>query len=325
MAFLANVHLSCFLLSYLVAFGGELLQLLRKPSGVVRWILIAAAAAGLVAHTSYLIARSQTSGLPPLVGSSHDWLLVLAWLVAVIYLLTVCLQVRIALSLFVLPWLIALVVMAVFVEDSKEVTDRAAAAHRWGMLHASTLVLGMCTVVAATLCALMYLVQYRRLRGPGRPWLQRLQLPNLEQLTSLNRTLVISTVLLLTVGLVTGVILGTSSVKSPVSSFRWTDPIVVSTTVIWLLMVLCLGWLLKRKEQTGRQIARLTFFAGVFLLLTIFGLILLTGGVHGRTDLPADSRVADARQGDASLADARLAGFPPADANLAYHGGSLVG
>ncbi|MCR9201784.1 MAG: cytochrome c biogenesis protein [Planctomycetaceae bacterium] len=292
MAFLANVHLSCFLLSYLVAMGGELFQLLRKPSSLVRGILITVAAAGLVAHTSYLVARSKDSGLPPLVGSSHDWLLVLAWLVAVIYLITVCFQARIAVSLFVLPWLIALVTMAVFVEDAKEAVDRVAAAHRWGMLHASTLVLGMGTVVAATLCALMYLIQFRRLRG-GKSWLQRLRLPNLEQLTAINRSLVISTVILLTIGLVTGVILGTNSIKDETSSFRWSDPIVVSTSIIWLLMVVCLGWLLKKKEQTGRQVARLTFFAGAFLLLTIFGLILLTGGVHGRSDDPAQTAHSD--------------------------------
>lgn len=296
MAFLSNVHLSCFLLSYLVAFGGELFLLLRKPSTLVRGILITAAGAGLLAHTSYLVSRSQSSGLPPLVGSSHDWLLVLAWLVAVIYLLTVCFQARIAVSLFVLPGLIGLVAMAVFVEDAADSVDRAAATHRWGMLHASTLVLGMGTVAAATLCALMYLVQYRRLRG-GRTWLQRLQLPNLEQLTSLNRLLVISTVILLTIGLVTGVILGTSGSNNQESSFRWSDPIVVSTSVIWVLMVGCLGWLLNKKEQTGRQVARLTFFAGAFLLLTIFGLILLTGGVHGRDEAAVTARVVTTQGG----------------------------
>ena len=37
------------------------------------------AVAGLTAHTIYLVMRSQKSGLPPLLSSSQDWMLVLAW------------------------------------------------------------------------------------------------------------------------------------------------------------------------------------------------------------------------------------------------------
>ena len=280
MAFLAKVHLSCFLLSYLVAFGGELFQLLRKRTGWTRGIIATAAAAGLLAHTAYLVNRSLSSGLPPLVGSSHDWLLVLAWLGAVIYTLTVCFQTRMAISLFILPVLLGLVILAVFVEDASEAVDRAAASYRWGLLHAFTLVLGMATVAAATLCAFMYLLQYQKLRG-AKSRLHRLQLPSLELLTSVNRALVVTTVLMLTVGLVTGVILGVLASGSS-SSFRWTDPIVLATSVIWVLLVSYLAWLLPKKEQTGRQVARLTLVAGCFLLLTVFGLMLLSGGVHGK-------------------------------------------
>lgn len=281
MAFLAKVHLSCFLLSYLAAFGGELVQLLRKRTGLTRGLIVTFAAAGLLAHSAYLVNRSLSSGLPPLVGSSHDWLLVLAWLGAVIYTLTVCFQTRIAVSLFILPVLLGLVLLAVFVEDSNEAVDKATAAYRWGLLHASTLVLGMGTVAAATLCAFMYLLQYQKLRG-AKSVLHKLQLPSLERLTSLNRTLVVTTVMMLTVGLVTGVILGVGA-SGASSSFRWSDPIVLATTVIWVFLVLYLGWLLPKKEQTGRQVARLTLVAGGFLLLTIFGLMLLSGGVHRKT------------------------------------------
>ena len=55
MTFLSNVQLSCFLLSYLVAFGGEIIQLLRQRTSAVRWVLLIATLAGLVAHTAYLL------------------------------------------------------------------------------------------------------------------------------------------------------------------------------------------------------------------------------------------------------------------------------
>jgi len=277
--FLSRVHLSCFLLSYLVAFGGELFRLLRGKQSYIRLVLIIAGAAGLLAHTAYLVNRSLASGLPPLVGSSHDWLLVLAWLGGLLYVLAVTTHEKLAIGIFLLPVTIGLVVMALFVDAAT--TDGARhAAHRWGMLHAATLVVGMGCVAAATICALMYLVQYQKLRG-GNRWLHRLQLPNLERLTLLNRWLVVGTVAMLTVGLLTGFILAAIQKDGVPNTFRWSDPIVAGTVVVWGIMVATLVWLLTRKEQTGRQVARLTLVAGGFLLLTVFGLMLLSGGVHG--------------------------------------------
>ena len=132
----------------------------------------------------------------------------------------------------------------------------------------------------------MYLLQYQKLRG-SKSKLHRLQLPSLERLTSLNRWLVISTVVMLTVGLLTGVILGASK-KAAGSSFQWLDPVVIGTSVVWLFMVGYLLWLLTQKEQSGRQVARLTLMAGAFLLFTIFGLMLLAGGVHGSSATAAE-------------------------------------
>lgn len=275
---LAHVQYSCILLSYLAAFGGEIFQLLRQRTSWTRGWLIVFAAAGMVAHTAYLINRSSVSGLPPLVGSSHDWLLVFAWLAAFIYLLVVVASARAAVSLFVLPTLIALVTIAAFVDDSSQMTDRETAVYWWSITHASTLVIGLASMAAATVCALMYLIQYQKLRGRN-SWLHRLQLPNLEQLTEVNRRLVLGTVVMLTVGLFTGLVLKTAGPNSRVIS--WSDPIVAATTIAWILMVVYLLWLLVQKEQTGRQVARLTFVTGIFVLFSLLGLVVVSGGVHG--------------------------------------------
>jgi ABC-type uncharacterized transport system permease subunit len=286
--FLSQVHLSCFLLSYLVAFGIELFQLLRGKSAVSRGVLVSFTLAGMVAHTAYLVNRSMNSGLPPLIGSSHDWLLVLAWLGGLLYIVLLATQQRLAVGLFLLPVMLILVVMAMFVDDTSQDTLRQMAAHRWGMLHAAALVIGMGTVAAATICALMYLLQYQKLRGRS-SFLHRLQLPSLETLTSMNHWLVIHTFVMLTVGLVTGFILAAISKDDAGSTFRWTDPVVAGTTFVWVVMVLALSWLLTQKEPSGRQIAKLTFMAGGFLLLTIFGLMMLSGGVHGSSAGPSSN------------------------------------
>ncbi|MEZ6130689.1 MAG: cytochrome c biogenesis protein CcsA [Planctomycetaceae bacterium] len=280
MGFLSKVHLSCFLLTYLLAFAVEIYCLLRQRTRVTRWLQISLAVAGLVAHTSYLVSRSANSNLPPLVGSSHDWLLVLAWLGGLMYLLAVATQERLAIGVFLLPMTIGLVAMAVFVDDSAIDADRRLAVYRWGMLHAATLVIGLGSVAAATICGLMYLLQYQKLRG-GKSWRHRLQLPSLETLTLLNRWLVVATVAMLTMGLVTGFVLVAITRDGTSGSFRWSDPIVAGTIIVWGIMVATLTWLLTRRDQSGRQVARLTIVAGGFLLLTILGLMLLSGGVHG--------------------------------------------
>ena len=286
MGFLSQVHLYCFLLSYLLAFGGELLQMLRGRSQAVRVGQLLVTTAGLVAHTAYLVTRSRESGLPPLVGSTHDWLLVLAWLGAVLYLAIAVSHAKTAQGLFLLPTVLGMIAMATLVEDSVSANVQQLASRRWGMLHASTLVLGIAAVAAATLTALMYLVQHKGLRRP-KSRLHRLKLPSLERLTIANRWLVVGSVPMLTVGLFTGFVLAALVKRSDVeTSFRWSDPIVVGTLVVWTLMVGVLAWMLTQKDQTGRSVAKLTVLAGGFLLVTIFGLTLLSGGFHTSRQQP---------------------------------------
>ena len=279
---LLQVNLTCFLLSYVVAFVVEVVQFVRARSRMGHTVALLVMAAGLLAHTLYLIARFQKSGLPPLVGSSHDWLLVLAWLgIAMSLILTVMTQVSQA--IFLLPVVLILVLAAIFVDATPADIARQAEERRWTMLHASSLAVGIGLVVTATGAALMYLLQFRRLRGHTM-WIRRLRLPSLERLTSVNRWLVVACIPLLTIGLITGVVLATFSEGG---TFRLSEPIVWGTIVVWLMMVVRLVFLLRRRKATGRTVAHRTLLAGGFLCLTIFGLTLVTGGIHGsRTSTP---------------------------------------
>ena len=277
MNILLQVNLSCFLLSYLVAFGAEVIQFLRARSRAAHMVSVIAMAAGLVAHTGYLFARFQESGLPPLVGSSHDWLLVLGWLGIVVSLFLTAFTPA-SQAVFFLPTVLLLVLLAIIVDDTPSEMGRQLEVRRWGMLHASTLMIGIGLVVAATVTALMYLLQYQRLRGRD-VWIQKLRLPSLERLTVVNRYLILACLPLLTIGLVTGVILGTYAADG--QKFLWSEPIVWGTIAVWLIMILRLVFLLRRRQQTGRTVALRTLFAGGFLVLTVFGLTLVTGGIHG--------------------------------------------
>ena len=86
MSFLAQVQIYCFLMSYVVSLIGEAWIVLRRQSIPARMVVLTFTLAGFFAHTVYLVTRSRLAGLPPLLSSQQDWLLVLAWIGALLYL-----------------------------------------------------------------------------------------------------------------------------------------------------------------------------------------------------------------------------------------------
>ena len=281
MDFLLQVNLWCFLSSYIVALIAEVAQFIRVRTRPLQMLVFVAVVAGLIAHTAYLIARFQSSGLPPLVGSSHDWLLVLAWL-GVVLLVILIFRTRSSQGIFLLPPVVFLILLALSVDASPADVERSGAGRWWTMLHAASLAIGIALVAAASGSALMYLLQYRKLQGKI-TWVHRLRLPNLERLTTVNYWLVLSCFPLLTIGLFTGFVL---SGAAPAGGLQpWRDPIVWATIVVWLIMSVNLVLLFRRKDQTGRMVARRTLLAGGLLLVTIFGLTFVTGGIHNDSDV----------------------------------------
>ncbi|MCH2213341.1 MAG: cytochrome c biogenesis protein [Fuerstiella sp.] len=292
MDFLLGVNLTCFLLSYLVALTAEVAQFVRCRTRTLQTVVFAAALAGLIAHTAYLIARFRSSGLPPLVGSSHDWLLVLAWL-GVTLLLLLTFQTRSSQGIFLLPVVVLLVLLAISVDSGPANVERSGAGRWWTMLHAASLVIGISLVAGASGSALMYLLQYRKLHGRI-TWVRRLRLPNLERLTAINYWLVMACFPFLTAGLSTGFIL--TNATSDGNSTIWYDPIVWATVVVWVAMTYNLSLLVRTKAQTGRTVARRTLLAGAFLLVTIFGLTFVTGGIHNGDSLTEPPLTSDLQQ-----------------------------
>lgn len=284
MDFLLQANLSCFLLSYLLALVAEIIQFVRSRTRILQAIVFVAVLAGLVAHTAYLTARFQATGLPPLVGSSHDWLLVLAWLGAVGSLL-LGFSTKSSQGMFLLPAVVVFVLLAISVDSTPSDVERSGASRWWAILHASSLVIGIALVAAASVSALMYLLQHRQLHGTL-PWVRRLRLPNLERLTGINYWLVLSCFPLLTIGLFSGFVLSDKAAGHVATV--WSDPIVWATIIVWLMMTANLTMLIQKKDQTGRMVARRTLLAGAFLLVMIFGLTFVTGGFH--SDAPTQDR-----------------------------------
>lgn len=278
-----HTSLICFLASYLVAFALELSRF-RTTSRWGRLLSLGFAGAGLLAQTWYLLNRGHEASLPPLLASTHDWMLVVAWLVMLVYLVMAVLNSRLNLGVFVYPLVLALIGVAYKLDQAPNTELYAAQARRsWGLLHASLLVFGVVAAAAGCLSALMYLLQHRRLKT-SHAERQGLQMPSLPRLASANRWAFLLSFVLLTLGYASGLLL-TFSAPAAGSTVELSEPIVVMSGLVWLVLAMALGWLLVQRGPAGRQVAWLTMVGLGGLLMAIFGLQLATGHLHrgGRT------------------------------------------
>jgi ABC-type uncharacterized transport system permease subunit len=261
-----RVSIVCFLASYLLAAAGELTRL----RGRVAWGRVATlgiAAAGFFAHTYYLLNRSRQTTLPPLLSSLHDWLLVLAWLLVLIYLFLTLLDRDLAIGFVAWPVTLALIIAANFVPVGSGAMT--AVHHNWIMLHVSLLVFGIAGVAVGFIVSLLYLWQHRRMkhRQVGH---SGLTLPSLERLERWNRWSLLVSVPLLTFGMAIGIGL-TVARQTAGERGLWLDPLVLVSGVCWLLMAGLLAWMLSHRRTPGRQVAWLTAWSCGFLLFTTVG------------------------------------------------------
>ncbi|MFO1092623.1 MAG: hypothetical protein U0992_04810 [Planctomycetaceae bacterium] len=273
-----KVTIACFFMSYLVALGFEAAQLLKQHAAS-HWIALATATAGAVAQSIYLIVRSRTAGVPPLLSSTHDWLLVLALLIVVLYVFIELIDRRVALGLFVMPLVLVLVALSRYVSAAPNPELVRAPWRGLGMFHASMLVLGMLGVWTSFLMSVMYLLQHRRLKTRrGEP--EGLHLLSLATLSRINWWGIVLAVPLLTLGMATGVWLSFLSAKTdaPIGLERWQF---VVSGIVWLTMGALFLWLLTGRTHSGRLVAWRTVWACGFLLVTLLLLQLASGGVHG--------------------------------------------
>ena len=267
----------CFLASYLVAFGVEWFRLVRGGKTVSRIAALVAGSAGLVAHTVYLWNRSNASELPPLLSSSHDWYLVLAWMAVLFYLVLIAMDGDLAVGLFIVPLVLILVAAAHFISDEPNAAlkEDLLARRGWAMLHATLLVFGIAGVLVGFVLSLMYLVQHNRMKHKQKVN-TGLGLPSLERLSRMNWWAVVLSAPLLTLGMLTGILLGFQA--SGGGAFSFTDPVVIGSTTAWGVMIVFLVWRLRSNRAAGKSVAWRTIWAFGFLLVTLVGLQVLTGG-----------------------------------------------
>lgn len=295
---LDGINLLCFTASYSVALALEVTRLLFR-SGIRGAVMLGFAAAGLVAHTLYLAQRAVAAGGGAPLSSAYDWYLVAAWTLAAAYLYLTIHQPRAAIGLFVLPPVLGLIGVAFFLADTTSVADNQAT-YYWGLLHGAFLLLGTVAVVVGFVAGLMYLIQAYRLKHKLQPR-RGLDLPSLEWLERVNSRAIVYSLLLLSVGVMSGVVLNLVTHRRQALAVPWTDPIVIASlaTMLWLTAATLFN-LFYRPARQGRKVA----------YLTVASFLLLAGSLALSLLLPSEHRPR-APQPDNSATRSPTAPSPP--------------
>ncbi len=273
-SFLSGISLLCFGASYAVAWGLELVKLLRR-SGVRRLLMLLFVCAGFLAHTLYLGHRAVEYSVTPL-SSSFDWCLVAAWLVVAAYLYLSYYYPEAMLGLYMLPLAIVLVVAAAFADRTPFAAHEALRA--WGAVHGISLLAGTLAVMVGFVAGLMYLVQANRLKHK-RPPSPGFRLPSLEWLEKVNSRVIILSAILIGLGFLSGIIL--NQLGRGGAAVPWSDPVIWSSALMfaWLATAAIFN-MFYQPSRRGRKVAYLTLVSFGFLVLSL-AMFLLVDSQHG--------------------------------------------
>lgn len=281
---LSGVSIVCFAASYAVAFVLELTRFLFQ-SRIRRVIMLGFAGAGLFAHTVYLANRAAQAVGSPL-SSKQEWYLIAAWVLVVVYLYLMSIHAEKAFGVFILPLVLGLIGIGALLADAAPFA-REPASQIWGTIHGASVLLATVAVLIGFAAGLMYLGQAYRLKRKLPP-LRGLRLPSLEWLQRANSRAVVISMIMLGIGILSGVILNLINARSHANRVPWDDPFVISTILMfgWLLLSSVIG-LIYRPAREGRKVAYLTVVSFLFLLLALSIGLFVNTRHGGSPDAPA--------------------------------------
>jgi ABC-type uncharacterized transport system permease subunit len=273
---MSRVSIICFAASYAIVLALEMTRLLFR-SGIRGAIMLAFAGAGLFAHTVYLFYRilesykaAGSAGAP--LSSKQEWCLLAAWFLAIVYLYLTCYHPRVPFGLFILPLVLGLIAVGTFVADPRP-SAREPASAAWGLVHGISILLATVSVLVAFATGAMYLYQDRRLKTKAPPT-SGLRLPSLERLQQINSRALVITLIMMGLGIVSGLALNRIGQGQGERPLPWHDPVVASSLLMfaWLLGSSGVG-LVYRPVREGRKVAYLTMVSFVFLVIALWSML----------------------------------------------------
>lgn len=263
---LSGISVVCFASSYAVVLGLELSRFFFRAT-IRKAVSIGFTVAGLFAHL-YFLASLLLQDEP--VARWYFGCLALAAALALTYLIIAIRFERTTAGIFLLPTALALIAAAHLIQMTPS-DDASNTLRFWALVHGYSLMLGTALVVVGFVSAVMYLVQANRLKRK-KPPKSGFWLPSLEWLEKTNERSLHSSIALLGVGLVSGILLNLDSQ----GAIPWSDPLVWASLVwlLWLFVVLVFHAIYKPSRQ-GRKVAYLTVGSFLFLGAVVAVLYLL--------------------------------------------------
>jgi hypothetical protein len=289
-AFLSGISILCFAASYGVALACEASRLAFR-SAVRGAVMVGFAAAGLVAHTLFLVWRACTEpGLP--LSSPFDWYLLAAWLLAAGSLYLTLANPRTPVGLFLLPVVLLLVGAAQL--SSREPFPQSPATQAWGVVHGIFNLAASVSVFLGAVAGLMWLIQAGRLaRKQPSPF--GFRMPSLERLAHVTVRTPSIAAWSAAAGFVSGVVLNAvNHRRGLLESVPWTDPVVLrmAAVVVWLITADWLVHSARRRADGGRTAAWLSLVSfGVLAVSILWGVLGPTR--HGQPPAPRMPAAAD--------------------------------
>lgn len=260
-------------LTYLAATLAALAAIARQDASLQR-ILRAMLWIGLGLHAGALLMRAAAVGQMP-VASFGEALSFLALLLVLLFLLVQRRGPLVALGAVVSPLAFGLGFAASVLKGGAQPLPPVLQSV-WLPVHVMLAFLGDAVFALAFSASVLYLVQERRLKERRGRGLLR-SLPSLETLDRLNYRCLVWGLVLLTLGIVSGIVWA----HTAWGRFWASDPKVVLSLTTWALYVILLqgrmsaGW-------RGRWAAQLTIAGFAVIVLSFVGVNVLGLGAHGK-------------------------------------------
>lgn len=273
--FVSRISVVCFAASYAVALACEGSRLLFR-SGIRGAVMVGFAAAGLVAHTAFLLWRAASEAAVPL-SSPFDWYLLAAWVLAAGSLALTISTPRTPVGLFVLPVVLGLIGAATL--SSREPFPQSPATQVWGAIHGGFNLAASLAVAAGAVAGLMWLIQAGRLARKEAP-MRGFRMPSLERLSRTVAHAAMVAAWTAAAGFTSGIVLNAvNKRRGLLETVPWNDPVVLrmAALVAWLAIAAAVSRAASQRPGGARTTAWLSLVS--FAILT--GSILW--GIFGAT------------------------------------------
>ena len=282
--FVAGISVVCFAASYAVALACEASRLLFR-SGVRGAAMLGFAAAGLLAHSLFLLWRAVNEPSVPL-SSEFDWYLLASWLLAGGSLWLTLANPKTPVGLFFLPIVLLLIGRAEM--SSRAPFPQSPATQAWGMIHGSFNLAASVAVAVGAVAGLMWLIQAGRLARKTTP-VRGFRMPSLEKLAMLSSRSGLIAATTGSAGFLSGIVLNAiTQQQGLLETVPWDDPVVLrmGLLVAWLVVAAVVSRLLVRRPEGPRVTAWLSLVSLVVLAVSMtWGLVGTTR--HGAPPPPA--------------------------------------